>query len=172
MKRPIQFRVHFNGEVLVPDARTLDYCKSELGEGEVITLERNEDRSENSHRHYFACLSEAWSQLPESLMEEYPTVEALRAKALIKTGFYHERNMVCSTVDEARKIAAFIQPFNHYAITDISGNVIRVYTAKSQSRSAMKRTEFQDSKDKVLQFVANLVGVSTETLAKNSGRAI
>ena len=170
-QRPFQFRVHWNGEVLVPDRRTLDYCQRQLGEGEVIMLERNEARSDASHNHQFAWLHDAWLQLPEQLMPEYPTEDALRAKALIRTGWCHERHITCESEEQAKEIAAFVQPLNQYSIVNVSGSVVQVYTAKSQSRRAMNKADFEKSKADVLGFVSDLIGVSPEELCRNAGKA-
>src|SRR5271169_4002875 len=106
MKRPFQLRMMWkNGYgVFVPSDRQLSYCHNEFGDGEIVTFERHEERSEASHDHFFAWLEEAWLQVPENLMSEYPTVESLRAKALIRTGFFHETDTVCENRKEAAAI--------------------------------------------------------------------
>lgn len=171
MKRPFQWRCHFDGTVLVPDARTLDHCQREMGLGEVVILERNEEISAQSRGHYFATLNEAWSQLPEVEATRFPTVEHLRAWALIQTGFCDERSITCESRQEAATIAAFVKPLNHYAIVDVRENVVRVFTAKSQSREAMTKKEFQASKEAVLETVSALVDISVDDLRKNAGKA-
>ena len=80
----------------------------------------------------------------------------MRAKALIHTGFSNERAIVCDTAKDAATIAEFIGQTNQYAIVRVSGNVLKVYTAKSQSRKSMNKKEFQASKEAVLGFVAGL----------------
>lgn len=169
--RPFQFRCHFNGEALVPDQRTLDYCRRELGDGEMITLERNEEISAQSRGHYFASLNEAWNQLPEQEAARFPTMEHLRAWALIRCGYCDERSISCESRQEAATIAAFVKPLNNYAIVDVRENVVRVFTAKSQSNRAMTKKEFGESKQAVLDIVSALVGISTDDLRKNAGRA-
>lgn len=170
MKRPVQLKVMWKDEarVFVPADRQLAYCHNEFGDGEIITFERNEERSEASHSHLFAWLNEAWLQLPESLVIEYPTVEILRAKALIRTGFFNESDTVCESRHDAAIIAGYIKRTKPYTIVEIRGNIIKEYTAKSQSRRSMKKQEFQDSKDKILQFVSDLIGVSPEKLRENA----
>jgi hypothetical protein len=168
MSRPFAFKFVWDGEMLIPSTQTTDRCKSELGAGEVITLERNEERSDISHNHYFACLHEAWQNLPDYFGTEYPTAQHLRSKALIRTGYCHERDIVCDTGRDAAIVAGIVAETNTYAIIDVRGNVIKVYTAKSQSRKSMGNKEFQESKDKVLAFVANLVNISPQQLKENA----
>jgi len=171
MKRPFQFRCHFDGTVLIPDARTLDYCKHEVGAGELITLERNEEISPQSRGHYFAALHEAWNQLPEREAARFPTVEHLRSYALIQAGYCDERTITCATRQEAATIAAFVKPLNHFAVVDVRGTVVRVFTAKSQSARAMSKKDFIASKQAVLEIVTAMVGVSIDELSKNAGKA-
>jgi hypothetical protein len=168
MSRPFAFKFMWDGESLTPSPQTIAHCKSELGAGEIITLERNEERSEASHGHYFACLHTAWLNLPDYLGTEYPTEHHLRIKALIRTGYSHERDIVCDTGRDAAIIAGIVAEANPYAIIDVRGNVVKVWTAKSQSRKSMGNKEFQESKDKVLAFVANLVNISPQQLKENA----
>lgn len=139
--------------------------------GERSQLIRHEERSHNSHAHYFAALNDAWLSLPDHLAMQYPTAEHLRKHALIATGFRDERKIACSSIIEARKIAAFIKPMDEYALVIPRGDVVVVATAKSQSMKAMGKAVFQDSKQKVLDYVSALIGVEPEALSANAGRA-
>jgi len=132
--------------------------------GEAYAMAPVEDRSAASHRHYFAAINEAWQNLPEDVSERYPTAEHLRKAALIRAGYRDERSIVCASKAEARRIAAFIQPMDDYALVAISEAVVVVYTAKSQSVRAMGKAEFQKSKDDVLEKLAEMIGVRTAEL--------
>lgn len=138
---------------------------------EIYRLGVIEERSANSHSHFFAALNEAWQNLPEALAEQFPTVEHLRKYALIKAGFYDEKSLVCSSKAEAQRLAAFVKPMDGYAVVTVSEAVVRVFTAKSQSKRAMGAKDFQDSKQKVLDLVSAMIGSSSAQLAKNAGRA-
>lgn len=167
-KQPLPMRCVWTGEAFVPQGRGLNYAREEFGEGEIVMLERNEERSDASHSHYFASLNEAWQNLPERLASEYPTVEALRAKALIETGFCTERTLVLDTAKDAATVAAWIGQEHPFAVVVVKKNVLRVYIAKSQSRKAMNKKEFAASKDAVLNFVAQLIPVTRDELDKSS----
>lgn len=163
MTAPQQFS--WDGEHMVPLRPRLadkEYCIGELYRLGVI-----EDRSRNTHNHYFALLHEAWSNLPDDLAERFQTEEHLRKYALIKAGYFDERSIVCGSKAEAQRIAAFIKPMDDFAIVTVSEATVRVYTAKSQSKRAMGAKDFQDSKTKVLEIVAALIGVTPEALAKS-----
>ena len=163
MTRPAPLKCiwYADDEVLKPVGTSIRSCLEQFGNGEIVTLERNEERSQSSHSHYFAALNEAWQQLPEDLMHEYPSVEILRARALIKTGWCTMKDIVRDGQFEQVVIPA-------YSIIEAQGKVVRIYSPLSQSRRSMKKAEFQQSKDDVLGFVANLVGVSVEQLKANA----
>jgi hypothetical protein len=90
----------------------------------------------------------------------------LRKKALIRKGYADHRDHVCADSLVARKLRAFIKPMDDYAIVEVRENVLRIWTAKSQSVKAMPKGEFQRSKDDVLDFVASLIGVTADELEK------
>lgn len=118
------------------------------------------ERSAASHRHYMAAVHEAWMQLPEHLALAFPTADHLRRYALIKTGFCTIKKVV------GRNVAV-----NGYAIIVNEDGVTTVYEAKSQSYQAMGKAEFAKSKQAVLDLLAQMVGVTSEQLSDNAGRA-
>jgi hypothetical protein len=166
---PVVFQ--WTGEAMVPLARFHNVANAQFTVGEYYRMEALEERSLVSHRHFFACVHDAWLNLPDKIAVDFPTDDALRKHALILTGFREERKFVASSPIEARKIAAFIKPRDEYAIISVNGNIVIEWTAKSQSMKAMGKQAFADSKDKVLGFVADLIGVAPETLAANARRA-
>ncbi len=138
--------------------------------GERYTLEPREERSAESHRHYFATIHTAWQNLPEAAATRFPTEDHLRKWALIKAGYRDERSIACSSKAEANRLAAFIRPMDDFALVIVGGAVVTVYTAKSQSMRAMGKAEFQKSKDAVLDALAALIGTSADEL-KQAGEA-
>ncbi len=140
-------------------------------DGEEYRLGVIEERSMNSHNHYFAALAEAWSNLPDDLAEQYQTVEKLRKHALIRCGYFDERSFVCSSKAEAQRLAAFVRPCDEYAIITVSEATVRQFTAKSQSMKAMGKEAFGKSKDDVLAWVAALIRVEASQLSQNAGKA-
>ena len=162
---PILFR--WDGEAMVPASQYwAKRADQSFVVGEHYKLVEHHDRSQSSHNHYFACLAEAWQTLPEHLLEEYPTVEHLRKKMLIRCGYADERSIVCASKAEAQRVAAFIKPMDSYAIVTVREAVVRVYTAQSQAMKAMGAKVFQESKTKVLDAVADLLGVERDQLGR------
>lgn len=162
MMKPVIFE--WDGEVMVPWPRFVKLCNAQYVVGEDYRLDVMEDRSTVSHNHYFASLSEAWKNLPEDIAERFPSTEYLRKWALVKAGYADERTFVCSTKTEAQNLAAFLRPLDQYAVIVVKEKTVKVYNAQSQSTKAMGAKEFQDSKQKVLDIIAGLIGVQTETL--------
>lgn len=169
-KDPKLLRFIWKDGVLVPDGlRMANYCDQNFGEGEVVSMERHEPRSTATHNHYFACLNEAFNNLPEG-DTRFPTVDALRKWALIKNNYCTKTEMVCSSPEQAALVAAFTGNAEGVIIV-VKENVVVKYTAKSQSMKAMGAQEFQRSKVDVLDTVAELLALKRRELEKNSGRA-
>ncbi len=164
---PIAFR--WTGNAMVPLSVTL--AGREYKPGEVYRLVPHEGRSHRSHAHYFAALNEAWRNLPEPLAVQFPSVEHLRKYALIRCGYRDERSIVTGSELEARRFAEFMRPVDAFSVVWIDGRSVHVFTARSQSASAMGKDEFQRSKDAVLQTVSGMINVTVDELNRNAGQA-
>ena len=164
---PMQFT--WDGEAMIP--RNPRAADRQYVIGETYTLDVREDRSANSHRHFFASVNEAWSNLPDHLAERFPTADHLRAYALIKCGYADSRQIVCASKAEARRVAAFIRPMNNYALVTVNEAVVTVWEAHSQSMRAMGKKVFQESKTRVLDVLAQFLGTTAPELAENAERA-
>lgn len=114
------------------------------------------ERSAASHRHYMAAVQEAWANLPEHLVKHFPHPDHLRRYALIRTGYCDITKVV-----GPRKMAV-----NGYAVVVVEDGVTTIHTAKSQSYTAMGKTEFQKSKDAVLDYLAKLIETTPDELKK------
>lgn len=139
--------------------------------GERYHLEHREDRSELSHRHEFAWIDEAWAQLPEALADLYPSPLHLRKRALIDTGFFNEEVIDCGSRAAALRVASFTRRQDDFAHVVTRGPIVVVRTAKSQSRRAMDKQEFQASKDAILELIAGMLGITPEELQRNTKKA-
>lgn len=163
---PIRFA--WNGDALVPAG---GFATRQANEhfvvGEQYRMVEHADRSVNSHNHFFATISDAHGSLPDEFLEIYPTPEHLRKKALIRKGWRDEREFVCDSKAAAERLAAFMKPLDDYAIIEARETVVRVWTARSQSKKAMPgKGEFQRSKQDVLDFIDDLLGVERGDTAK------
>lgn len=148
----------WNGEAMTPARGFAQRCDAEFVVGAVYHLEAMEERSAASHRHYFAAVNEAWQNLPEAMVEQFPTSEHLRKWCLIRAGYHQSRDIVVSSKAEARRLAAFVKPLDGYAVVVAREAVVTVYTAESQSQRAMGKQRFQESKDAVLSLLGAMIG--------------
>lgn len=132
--------------------------------GEVYTLANQPERSLRSHNHYFASVAEAWKNLPDQMAERFPTPDHLRRYALIKAGYCNSQSMPCPSEAAALRFAAFIRPIDEFALVTVDNCVVNLFSAKSQSIKAMGRQDFQKSKDKTLDIIADMIGVTKKEL--------
>lgn len=125
-----------------------------------------EERSEASHRHEFAWLRDAWQTLPETIAADYPSVEHLRKRALINTGWCDVRDYACASRAEALRLATALRgELDDYTVIVPKDAVVRVLRAKSQARGKMNPANFKQSKTDILEWVANLLGVEPSRLS-------
>ena len=162
---PIIFQ--WDGETMVPLRRFHNRVNAEFVVGEFYRMEVVADRSDRSHSHYFAALTEAWRNLPDDIAIDYPSVEHFRKRGLIATGHYDERRFVASSQAEARKILAFLRPTDEFAVFAIAGPVVIERRAKSQAKKAMGGPTFQKSKTDVLEWASSLIGVTPQDIPEH-----
>lgn len=171
MNAPIQLEYAGDGMFRAPTPFWADLCDKQFVVHERYRMVEHQERSMNSHRHYFASVSAAWRNLNDAQAERFPTPEHLRKWCLIRAGFRDERSMVARSRQEALRMAAFIRPMDDYAEVAVEGATVVVFTAKSQSIPAMGAKVFQESKQKVLDILDDLMGVERGTLARQGEAA-
>lgn len=132
--------------------------------GDHYRLDRVEERSEASHRHEFAWLTEAWRNLPEQLADLYPSPEHLRKRALIDCGFYDETVTDVGSNAAALRVMPRFRALDDFALVIVRGPVVVMRTAKSQSRRHMKAPEFRASKTAIMDLIASMIGVTPAEL--------
>ena len=170
--RPVLMKWH--GDCFAPNGKHwADLCDRQFVVGENYLIEEHRERSGKSHRHYFACVFHAWSNLPETMAESPASwsPEHLRKYALIKAGYCDTQTYPCNSAAEAQRWAGRIRPLDDYAIVVVKGTVVVRYTAKSQSVKAMGSATFEESKKKVLAYLADLIGVDIAELSSTSQQA-
>jgi hypothetical protein len=159
---PMQFE--WTGSVMAPLNRRA--AERMYQPGEQYRLEHREDRSAATHNHEFAWLHEAWLNLPESIADQYPTPESLRKRALIEAGFYDQEVIDVGNKAGALRVAASLRKIDDFALVIVRGPLVVRRVAKSQSRRSMNKAEFQASKTKIMEVIADLIGVPPEHLGR------
>ena len=167
------FRARWDGDALTPTGHYgLSAAREAMEPGDVVIVEIDHPRSQNSHRHQFAEINEAWRHLPESLQEApwAASPETLRKHALIATGFADTYSIDCgakATAERVRMALASAEAGKHgYAIAKVRGPLVVVWTPQSQSMRAMGGKRFQESKQAVLNWIAAQIGVDAEELQR------
>lgn len=158
----------WSGEAMVPLPRFHNLVNATFTGGERYTMEPHEQRSDPSHRHEFAVIAEAWQSLPEHLADEpwAQTPEHLRKYALIRCRYANTQTFDCASNAEAKRWAANLRPLDEYSIVSVKGSVVYRFTAMSQSKKAMGPQVFQESKQAILEFIGDLIGVSADQIGK------
>jgi hypothetical protein len=139
-------------------------CNEAFEAGKRYTLVEQEERSDQTHKHQFAWLREAWQSLPEKLTDQFPTPEHLRKKALIECGFYDETIIDVGTKTAALRVAVFLRTVDEFAHVVVREGLVVRRVAKSQSRRTMGKEEFARSKSAILDHIAALLEVDPERL--------
>lgn len=156
----------WTGDSFVPLPRFRAEADKRFVVGQNYILDEIEMRSAAAHRRFFACVNEAWSSLPETAHERFPNPDSLRKYALIRTGFYDSDSIVCSSAAEARRIATFVRPRDEFVVVTVDAATVTRYWAKTQNMRAMGKDQFNASADAVLNFLAEMLGTTTDELQK------
>lgn len=157
------FYAVYDGEVFRPLPQFKHRCDDLFGAGQVVRLIEEEDRSKASHDHFFAAVRDGYNNLPEHFAVRFCDEEHLRKWCLVATGWAKERNIVCETINDAAKFAAFLQSRDIYSVVVHRGRVVKEFTAVSQSYR-MGKDRFQRSKQDVLDKIEGLLGVKQGSL--------
>lgn len=150
--------------------RLISNSLPDLSDGELITVIIERGRSMNSHRHQFAFVKEAWANLPERLMMMpwAETPETMRKHALIATGFSQSYTLDCGANATAQRVKQSLiraeAKAEGYALAQVRGPVVTVWTPESQSMRAMGGKRFQESKSAILDWMAAQIGVPSASL--------
>lgn len=165
-------RCVYTGQALEPDGNFPAAALADrLGEGEVVFVDLDPQRSAKNHKHQFAFIRTAWMNLPEE-MKDAPfakSPDSLRKHALICCGFCHTDMIALGDNERADRMAEFLRRGDErqeiYTITEVSGPVIYRHIAESQTLKKMGGTRFKESKQAILDFLADMIGVTSEELA-------
>lgn len=165
----------YRARIIAPGVlRLLANDLPDLDEGEIVLVSIERGRSPSSHKHQFAWVKDAWSSLPESEASQpyAETPEALRKHALIACGYHRSYTIDCGGKATAQRIKAELlraeTKAEGYALAQVQGPVLRIWTPESQSVRAMGGKRFQESKTAILDWIAGKLGVSPEQLRRQA----
>ena len=155
----------WTGETMVPLRPQAAVKAYEVGRR--YWLDEVSERSWISHQQQFAWINEAWMNLPEALMDTFPSPEHLRKAALIATGWRRETIIDAGGKAAALRFAAYAKNEDEFAQVVVRGPTVIVRKARSQrmhGADRMDKKEFQESKDAILGWISELIGVDAERL--------
>ena len=155
---------------MTPHPRFKALCERQFSPGGEYILAVPEYATTASRNHYFAVLHDAWMNLPDEEAKRFPTSEYFRKWLLVKAGFAQESSIVCDSARDAKSLAVTARSLDPYAVIVVSGKVVKIYTAKSQTAAAMGKEEFQKSKTDVLDKIAELIEVTPKQLRREGER--
>jgi hypothetical protein len=136
-------------------------------EGRRYWLQETSERSWVSHQQQFAWVQQAWDNLPEKLMERFPSPTHLRRAALIATGWRREVIIEAGSKPAALRVAAYVRGEDVFAHVVVRGPTVIVQKARSQrmhGHDRMDKAEFEASKADILGWISQLIGVSADDL--------
>ena len=164
---------NWDGErrVMVPQTRFINVCNRQFEHGEEYLQAVVEERSQASHNQFFAAVHDGWMNLNEESSKHFPTDQHLRKWALVQTGYCVETDFVCDFKAEAMRLAAYIRKDHEYSVIKVSGSLVKVFDPESQSKAAMKKERFEQSKKDVLDLIATMARTTRPQLTKNAGRS-
>ena len=172
MRQDDLIRCYLDGRALVPDGNAATAALHDrLGEGQVVHVDLDPERSAKSHRHQFGFVRVAWDNLPEQLKGApfAKSADTLRKHALIACGYCETRMVAVGDTRRAERTASVIREsiraLSVYAVVSAEGPVIYIHTPLSQSLKAMGGVRFQESKQAILEWLADLIGVEPDRLA-------
>lgn len=169
MPAPITYR--WSGDAMEPLPRFTGMANQLFVVGETYRLEQIEERSVATHNHEFAWLKTAWENLPEDIADQFGSPEHLRKRALIEAGYYTEEVIDAGSNAAALRVASSFRKRSEFSLVTVRGGYVSIRDAKSQSRRAMNKQEFQESKSALMDVVAAKLGVKADELEQNAGAA-
>lgn len=169
MNTPPPLLCTYDGEAFVP--KSPRFADRYYAVGAEYPMVVHEHRSSATHNHEFAWLHDAWANLPEGIAELYPSAEHLRKRALVEAGFYDEQIVDAGSNAAAIRVASAFRSREEFSVIIVRGPLVVIRAAKSQSRRAMNKAEFQASKTAIMEIISNMIGVTPEQLKTEAGRA-
>lgn len=158
----------WDGSAMIPLDRFRALASRQFRPGQKYALVPHRGRSEAAHGLYFACVQLSWKNLPEPFASRFPSSEHFRRWCLIQEGLADEHTMLCDNDIKAQATAALCRSIDGYAVIRLSGPVVTVWTAKSQSHHAMGHEAFNDSMKRVLERCADMLGITVAELTENA----
>jgi hypothetical protein len=134
--------------------------------GQRYYMAEDLEASSKSKRFFFAAIRQLWQNLPDDLHREYPTVEHLRKKLMLRLGFFKQRSFPCASRQEALQLRTWLREKDEYAILIVDGAVLIETTA--ESITAMTKARFKEMSDAMIGWLCDRTGIPVESLKREA----
>ena len=128
-------------------------------------LDDPKNHSDPMRRWFFVTIHKTWASLPDHIAARFPSSEHLRKEALCRIGWCEVKVVTAGTKAATESIAAMCRHLDSYAIVDVSGTVVTVFTARSIAKRACPKDRFKEISDKVMDWLSQLVGADVTEAA-------
>jgi hypothetical protein len=158
----------WDGEHFVPLKRFAKLCDAQFIIGERYIVEVGWQQSAAKRAAFHATLADIFASLPDDIASKYLSVEHFRKTLTIKAGFATQQDEICASRAEALRLAAIVRGREPYSVVEVSGNIVRIWTALSTAGHAMDGKKFSECVDAVFGLASDMVGVDAKTLKKHA----
>ena len=165
MTIPAPLMFSWEGDCMRPWPRFQRAADAQFVIGRSYRLQEVFEHSSRSQAHWHACIGEVFKNLPETMVDRFPSQEHFRKWVLVQCGYATERVIACATLAEAHRVMALAAQMDEYAVVSRSGSSVSIWVAKETKR--MLKKDYQEMKDKTLGFMAGLIDVTPGDLAKH-----
>lgn len=124
-----------------------------------VELVNAKEHSDPMRRMFFSEVRKIWETLPDHYARLYPSSEHLRKAALCRAGWADSTTVTCGNKTAAIEVAAMCRHLDKYAIVDLEGSVVTVFTARSLAKRVCPKKQFTEVADKALNWCNQLVGI-------------
>ncbi len=158
----------WDGRAMVPLDRFRALANRQYHAGQEYVLSPHKGRSEESHRHYHACVRKGFDNLPESYSEKILSPEHLRKRCLVWEGYADHTEHLCENDEAIAAMILLVRKLEPYAVMKQEGLLLHIWVPQSQDHASMGHELFQESKERVLSRIANMCGISLKELTENA----
>jgi hypothetical protein len=158
----------WSGREMVPLDRFRKLAERQYRAGTEYVLVDHKGRSEESHRHFHACVRKGFDNLPEQYGEKILSPEHLRKRCLVWEGYADHTEHLCANEEAMASMILMVRKMEPYAVMKQEGLLLHIWVPQSQDHASMGHKEFETSKQKVLERIASMCGISLEELTKNA----
>lgn len=132
---------------MLPHDRFVELCRRQYQVDDDYALTLYEKAGIGAHRHTMVEFQNAWENLPIEWTMTYPTMDHLRKRCCVLSGWAHHSQTVLDTPSDAKKYAAALRKRDDFAVVRVKENVVDEWTPKSMSPKAFPtKKDYQEAK--------------------------